>query len=95
MAIITSVGYVFLMETLAERFRRIRIPVYVIACRIQASGYDQLSEIVCALNGPASRFISRVYDTGGEFALRGSFTKEFFDKLGFPSAVVTGCPSLY
>ena len=95
MANIVSVGYIALLETLAERFRGIKIPVYVIACGIQASGYDQLAEIVGVLKGPASRFISRVYDTGGEFALRGFFTKEFFDKLGFPSAVVTGCPSLY
>ncbi len=95
MANIFSVGYIPLLEALAERLHGIRIPVYVIACGIHASGYDQLSEIVRALKGPASRFISRVYDTGGEFALRGFFTKEFFDNLGFPSAVVTGCPSLY
>lgn len=87
--------YIELQETLTKRFRGIKIPVYVIACGIQASSYDDINEICKVLKKPASDFISSVYDTGGEFALRGYFTKEFFDRLGFDSAVVTGCPSLY
>jgi hypothetical protein len=41
------------------------------------------------------RFIKSIYATGGEFCLRGYYSKEFFDKLGFHDAVVTGCPSLF
>lgn len=95
MANVFAVQFIALQETIAERFRGIKIPVYVIACGIQASSYDELDEICRQLKKPASKFISSVYDTGGEFALRGYFTKEFFDRLGYPSAVVTGCPSLY
>lgn len=95
MANVFSVHYRDLLKRLENRFRGIKIPVYVIACGIQADSFDQLDELVSALKEPASGFISSVYNTGGEFALRGHFTKEFFEKLGFPSAVATGCPSLF
>lgn len=95
MANVFSANYRSVLERLEARFRGIRIPVYVIACGIQADSYDQLDEICAVLKEPASRFISSVYDTGGQFALRGHFTAEFFHRLGFDSAVVTGCPSLY
>lgn len=83
------------MRNYAEMFEKIRIPVYVIACGVQADSYDALPEIVDGVREDASRFIRSIYNTGGEFALRGYFTKEFFDRLGFSSAVVTGCPSLF
>lgn len=95
MANIFAHNFIALQETLAERFRGIKIPVYVIACGIQASSYDELEALCRCLKESASKFISSVYDTGGEFALRSNFTKEFFERLGFPTAVVTGCPSLY
>ncbi len=95
MANVFAKGFRELLESLAERFRGIKIPVYVIACGVQADHYDQLGEICSELKEPASKFIASVYNTGGEFALRGHFTKEFFDRLGFSSAVVTGCPSIY
>lgn len=84
-----------LMHQLADRFEGIRIPVFVIACGMQVEHYSDLDELVAAIREPATRFISSVYKTGGEFALRGYLTKEFFTKLGFDSAVVTGCPSLF
>ena len=87
--------YVGGMRAYADIFRHIRIPVYVIACGVQADSYDALDDVVRDLREDASRFIRSIYQTGGEFALRGHFTKEFFDRLGFHSAVVTGCPSLY
>lgn len=43
----------------------------------------------------SKRFISTIYKTGGQFALRGWFTAEFFKKLGFDNPAVVGCPSLY
>lgn len=95
MANVFSIHYGSLLERLAERFRGIKIPVYVIACGIQADSFDQLDELVTTLKEPATKFISSVYKTGGEFAVRGYFTKEFFEKLGFHSAVATGCPSLF
>lgn len=83
------------LKSLADIFEKIQIPVYVIACGAQANSYEALDELVDAVGISAKRFIRSIYNTGGEFALRGEFTKAFFDRLGFRSAVVTGCPSLY
>ncbi len=80
---------------LVRAFSGIRIPVYIIACGAQAKDYDSLDELIRKIGDPAKKFIDAIYATGGEFALRGSFTKEFFALLGYPSAVVTGCPSLF
>lgn len=95
MANVFSNGYKELMEQLAEQFSKFKIPIYVIACGVQASSYDDLDILIEQIKIPAKKMITAVYQTGGEFALRGYFTYEFFKKLGFPSAVVTGCPSLY
>lgn len=95
MANIFNPEYAEGMRNYAEMFAKIRIPIYVIACGVQANSYDDLPRIIDAIGADASLFIKSVYKTGGEFALRGYFTKEFFDHLGFSSAVVTGCPSLF
>lgn len=95
MANVFSIHYTKLLDSLTEKFENIKIPVYVIACGVQADSYDDLNHIYEVLKKPATKFIKTIYKTGGEFALRGYFTKEFFDRLGFKSAVVTGCPSLY
>ena len=79
----------------AEIFGKIRIPVYVIAVGAQADSYDQLSDLISVIGEPSKKFIKAVYSSGGDFALRGDLTKEVVTKLGFDSAVVTGCPSLY
>lgn len=95
MANIFNIDYRHLMLDLTEKLEQIRIPIYVVVCGIQVDSYREIPELVNSLGKDASRFIRAVYNTGGEFALRGYYTKEFFDRLGFPSAVVTGCPSLY
>ncbi|MGN0488980.1 MAG: polysaccharide pyruvyl transferase family protein [Ruminococcus sp.] len=76
-------------------FKNIKIPVYMIACGAQADSYDKLDELVEKIGDVTKELIETVYSTGGEFALRGNFTKEFFDRLGENTAVVTGCPSIY
>lgn len=95
MANIFWTGHIQDLERLAGIFEKISIPTFVIACGVQADSYDDLPQVLEALKKPAQRFICAIYKTGGEFALRGEFTKEFFDCLGFHSAVVTGCPSLF
>ncbi len=88
-------GWVKYMEKRTSHISKLKIPVYVIACGVQASSYDELNELTNAIREPATKFIKSVYNTGGEFALRGYFTAEFFEKLGFKNAVVTGCPSIF
>lgn len=92
---IFSVRFIDNMKGHVRRFGGITIPIYVIACGAQAGSYDDLNSLYEAIREPASEFIRSVYKTGGEFCLRGYFTKELFDKLGFHDAVVTGCPSMY
>ncbi len=84
-----------LMGRLADRLAGIKIPVYVIACGAQGNSYDDLPRLCDCIKDSAVRFIKAVYATGGEFALRGYFTKELFERLGFSSGVVTGCPSMF
>lgn len=88
-------GWIQYMEKRSSYIEKIKIPVYVIACGVQAKSYDDLTDLVESVKEPATRFIKSVYNTGGEFALRGYFTAEFFERLGFRNAVVTGCPSIY
>ena len=95
MANFFSVEYRDGMPELARIFNQIKIPVYVIACGAQADRYEDLDQLVSGIGEQSKQFISSIYNTGGEFALRGYFTKEFFTKLGFDSAVVTGCPSMF
>lgn len=83
------------MERHIARYKDVTIPIYVIACGAAAKSYDELDELCSAIREPASAFIRSVYKTGGEFCLRGYFTKEMFNRLGFHDAMVTGCPSLY
>jgi hypothetical protein len=79
----------------ADVFYDIKIPIYMIGVGAQALNFDDLNSLCSDIKRSATRLIKKVYDTGGEFGLRGYFTKELFDKLGFKSAVVIGCPSFY
>ena len=88
-------NWVQYMEKRTSHISKIKIPVYVIACGIQAKSYDEMDSLIESIREPATNFIKSVYNTGGEFALRGYFTAEFFEKLGFKNAVVTGCPSIF
>ena len=90
-----SISWVQYLEKRASHVSKLKIPVYVIACGIQAKSYDELDFLVSSIKEPATKFIKSVYNTGGEFALRGYFTAEFFERLGFKNAVVTGCPSIF
>ena len=95
MANIFFVDFLDSMLLLTAILEKIQIPVFVVACGVQADSYDALDNVIASIGKDSARFIRAVYNTGGEFALRGYFTKEFFDRLGFHSAVVTGCPSMY
>ncbi len=88
-------AYADLIERVAKMFRKCKIPVYVIAIGAQAGSYDELTGLVKATSGCTADFLDSIYQTGGEIACRGFFTKEYLDKIATNSAVVTGCPSLF
>ena len=83
------------MEELAQFFNDIKVRTYIIGIGAQAATYDDFDKLCKEIREPATRFLSAIYNTGGECALRGEFTNEVFKALGFNSAVVTGCPSIY
>ncbi len=83
------------MKYYTKIFRKIKIPIYVISCGAQANSYDDIKQLCKEIKDTAAEFISTIYQTGGEFGVRGYFTKEVFDGIISNSAVVTGCPSLF
>lgn len=46
MANVFSIGFKSLLEKLAQNFEKIKIPIYVIACGVQADSYDDLEKYV-------------------------------------------------
>lgn len=83
------------LEQFALVINRFKIPVYILGCGLQCSGYDAINDLAAAIKEPAAKFLQAIYRTGGELALRGYATKEFLDKIMPNTAVVTGCPSFY
>lgn len=84
-----------LIETVTSIFKNSKIPVYVIAIGTQASSYNELDDLVIKTREPVAKFMDCIYETGGEIACRGYFTKEYLDKIASNTAVATGCPSLF
>lgn len=83
------------MNNYTQKFQQSKIPVYVLGIGAQAPNFEALPKLYSAIKNDATDFIKTIYNTGGQFSLRGYFTEELFHKLGFKEAVVTGCPSLY
>lgn len=72
----------------------VKVPIFFLTTGIQANNVTELHELVKLIGDKSKRLIDLVYTTGGEFALRGEYSKYFFDKLGSNSAPVTGCVSI-
>lgn len=88
-------GWIPWLITRSDYVSKLKIPVHIIACGAQADSYNDLNQLVEETKENASRLINAVYATGGNIALRGYFTAEYFEKLGFHDYTVTGCPSMY
>ncbi len=95
MANIFSLDYAKGLDGISAFIDKLKIPVFIVSCGAQAKSYDELDTLVDAIGKESKRFIKAVYDSGGDFALRGYFTAEFFEKLGFHQLNVVGCPSLF
>ena len=95
MANIFGVKYNDALYKISETFDRIKIPSYIISCGVQARNESEIDNILNVISESSKRFIASIYNTGGQFALRGNITNLFFNKLGFSNAAVVGCPSLY
>lgn len=83
------------LEDYIIKLNQYKIPVLALGAGAQAASYDDLDALVGAIKPTATAFINAVHKTGGVFGLRGYFTKELFEHLGFKEDYVTGCPSMY
>lgn len=95
MANIFSLDYAHGLPNITMFVKKLRIPIFIISCGVQAKSYNELDSLVKSIGEVSKAFIQAVYDSGGEFALRGYFTAEFFSRLGFKNPAVVGCPSLF
>lgn len=90
-----SIFHKNLLKMWKKGIEQFKIPVFVLGVGIQINKIEDINNLVESIRTEASEFISAVYKTGGNFSLRGNYTKLFFEKLGFSKAVVTGCPSMF
>lgn len=95
MANIFSLEFSSGLDVISDFIEKLSIPIYIISCGVQADSYDDLKDLCSSIGYVSKRFIKAVYNTGGQFALRGYFTAEFFKNLGFNNPAVVGCPSLF
>ncbi|OHE70806.1 MAG: hypothetical protein A2007_02290 [Verrucomicrobia bacterium GWC2_42_7] len=77
-----------------ERIRKLKIPVYLIGLGAQSTkeySFDFLESI----KSLAKDFIKSVLDLNGRIGVRGAFSGEVLEQLGFSDYEVIGCPSLF
>lgn len=77
-------------------FEALKIPVYAIGLGTQSSK-EYSFEFLKVIQDEARGYIDGILSTGGKIGLRGNFTAECLEKIGFTSNdfTVIGCPSLY
>jgi hypothetical protein len=79
---------------LTQLIERLRIPVVVLGIGAQATvGYD--ASRLATMEPSVRRFVSAVLDRGPSIGVRGAFTAEYLEGLGFRDVEVIGCPSLF
>lgn len=83
------------LRHLVKVVKKCEKPVFVISVGAQADTYDDIEELCACVKDEVKKLVKAVYDTGGEFVLRGYFTKEVMDRIVSNTAFVGGCPSLY
>lgn len=95
MANIFSREFIKYLPKIVDFIKQLRIPVFIISCGIQLNNNEKMSDLCRDIGKSSKEFISAVYNTGGQFALRGYETARFFEQLGFKNPETVGCPSLF
>ncbi len=83
------------IQFLADEIKQCKIPAFMISIGAQAKSYDDLTFLCESVSHETEALIHAVYETGGEIACRGYYTKEVFDRICNNTAEVVGCPSLF
>ncbi len=71
----------------------VKIPIFFLTTGIQAENESDLDSLVDSIGDKSKKLIDLVYASGGEFGLRGNYSKCFFDKLTPNTAEIIGCAS--
>lgn len=83
------------LPEISDFIKHLKIPVFIISCGMQLGNNEKLNDLCRDIGEVSKEFITAVYETGGQFALRGYETARFFEQLGFKNPAVVGCPSLF
>jgi len=83
-----------LLKLLADGLEHVKVPVYLIGLGVQSPSIGNYAFLE-TIRDEAKAMIRAVLNTGGGFGLRGQFTADVFERLGFRDYSVIGCPSMY
>lgn len=84
-----------LISEVTRLFKNSKLPIYVISIGAQTNSFNEINDLAKSMTNTVPKFMEAIYNTGGEVACRGYFTKEFLDKVCSNTAEVVGCPSLF
>lgn len=82
------------MKENAELISMLKIPVFVLGAGIQ-SDVNYSMNFLESIKDSAKIYLDSIYNSGGLITLRGNFTKEVLETLGYKNVFVSGCPSLF
>lgn len=82
------------LRQLTRLIRRVDVPVTVLGVGAQAD-VDGDVEPLRALEDDVRAFVSAVLDKGPSIGVRGEFTADYLQRLGFSDVEVIGCPSMF
>lgn len=72
----------------------VKIPIFFLTTGIQLEKESEFESLISVIGDKSKRLIDLVYSTGGEFGLRGNYSKFFFDQISDNTAEVIGCTSI-
>lgn len=80
---------------IANQIKKFGIPVFVLGLGVQDSLDSGLKNLCNELGECGKEFYNAVYESGGNIAVRGFYTKSYFDSINCKDVKVVGCPSMY
>lgn len=82
------------LDTLTRLIERLTIPVVVVGVGAQTDvNYDM--EALSGLDRKVKKFVAAVLDRSATIGVRGEFTADYLNRLGFNDVEVIGCPSIF
>jgi len=82
------------LKALTAMISKLRIPVVVLGVGAQAS-HNQGAATLKPIEKSVTAFVGAVLDRSATIGVRGEFTAEYLNGLGFEDVEVIGCPSMF